>query len=144
MGITHHGLFVEQHFIGYNHIISISHVNKNGTESRLPIIDNRGMPGPYLYGFNWAKWTFRVNGPNIDPKGLSDGIRSFTAFWAHRHGVTLEDDVFKVYVKKVPVPTGWEKDFLQNPSQNPHWVEAGTAVWKSKHYTSQIQNIESL
>ncbi|MES2762435.1 MAG: DCC1-like thiol-disulfide oxidoreductase family protein [Bacteroidota bacterium] len=144
LGITHHSLFMKTHFDEYEHIISVSYCNKKSGLQRLPIMDEHGMPGSYLYGFNWAKWTFRTNSPKIDSVKLSSGIRSFTAFWAQKNNVSLLNDSFIVFVKKVQIPTGWQRDFLRTQLSKSTWIDAGKIYWKNKSYYSNIKNIETL
>lgn len=142
-GINHHGLFMDYHFAGYNHSIAVLYKTDNGKQVWLPITDPDGTPGNYQFGHNWAKWTFRANSPLIDHERLSTSIRDFTAFWAYKNNVNLEDAVFEIKVKKNEVPTHWEKDFLTRQLQNP-WLDAGKIIWKDKQFRSEIVDIEAL
>ncbi|WP_405325905.1 DCC1-like thiol-disulfide oxidoreductase family protein [Leeuwenhoekiella sp. LLG6367-2.1] len=141
-GITHHGVFVDSHFENYNHAIGVVYIN-NEKEVWLPITNNDGSPGPYMYGEIWAKWTFRSNAPEIDQEVLAASVRDFTAFWAHKNNVDLNDAVFKIKVKKTDVPKSWEKDFLNKQLNHP-WLDGGEVYWKNKKFESDIVQIESL
>ena len=141
-GITPHGVFMDWHFRNYNHVIAVVYEQPDGTEEWLPIIDENGQPGYYNYGFNWVKWTFRVNGPTINQSNLNRGVRDFTAFWAKRHGVSLKNATFRIKVKKIEKPS-WRKDFLREQMAKP-WVDGGYVVWKNRRFTSKIKNIERL
>ncbi len=99
-GITKHGVFMDGHFNGYNHIVSVYYVDKNENKVRLPIITEEGLPDYYNYGANWVKWTFRVVGTRINEKTLSKGLRRFSAFWAHKHNIDLTDAKFIIKEKK--------------------------------------------
>ncbi|MFT6849646.1 MAG: putative DCC family thiol-disulfide oxidoreductase YuxK [Sphingobacteriales bacterium] len=143
-GITQHAVFTDHiHFNDYNHVIAITHLDDTGKEIWLPIIDQNGQPDFYIYGANWVKWTFRVNGINVDQKKLKDGIRDFTAFWAYKNHIDLKNTIFNIKVKKIQSHNGWEKNFLRNQMQNP-WFDAGTIHWNNEVFTAEIPNIESL
>jgi predicted DCC family thiol-disulfide oxidoreductase YuxK len=142
-GITQHGVFVDSHFNNYNHNISVWYLDKFGKETVLPIIMENGTPGWYNFGTNWAKWTFRVNSPNINQENLSKGVRDFTAFWAQRNGVELIDAKFIIKVKKVDIPNDWEEGYYDKEAQKP-WLDGGYVLWKDKKFTSYIYDVESI
>src|SRR5699024_10630276 len=99
-GITHHAVFMDFHFDGYNHSVSVVYIEKDGSKNWLPLTDKVGSPGNYIFGFNWVNWTFRVNAPSINHEQLLDGLKDYTAFWAHKNGIELDGALFKVKVKK--------------------------------------------
>lgn len=142
-GITQHGVFMDWHFYRYNHSIGVVFIDENSHQVWLPLTEEDGKPGDYLIGHNWVKYTFRVNAPTIDQDILTDGLRDFTAFWAHKNGVDLDDARFLIKVKKNEQPTGWEKDFLHRQLANP-WIDAGVIVWKDQQFEANIVNIEEL
>jgi predicted DCC family thiol-disulfide oxidoreductase YuxK len=131
LGITSHGVFMDSHFNGYNHIISVAYVDDSGRRIPVPIINEDGTPGPYIYGANWVKWTFRVNAPQVNMEELERGIRDFSAFWAFKNGINLENAVFEIRVKKIEVPRDWEKDFLLRQMSGA-WIPAGKAIWENR------------
>lgn len=144
LGITHHVVFTDKiHFDGYNHIIAVTYIQKDGSEKFLPIINEKGMPSTYLYSFNWVKWTFRVNGRNVDQAKLEKGVRDFTAFWAHKNGVSLKDAKFEIRVKKIESSSVWKENHLKSQMNKP-WISAGFIDWENNQFTSHIKNIESL
>ncbi|MFN3020010.1 DCC1-like thiol-disulfide oxidoreductase family protein [Chryseobacterium sp. TY3] len=143
IGITHHAVFMDYHFNEYNHIIAVTYKDNLGRETWLPIINQEGTPGSYLYGFNWVKWSFRVNHNKIDQNNLEKGIGDFTAFWAYKNGADLNDATFTIKVKKIDTPKSWEKDFLKKQMQKP-WKDVGTARWRDKEYFIDIPIIEEL
>jgi predicted DCC family thiol-disulfide oxidoreductase YuxK len=142
-GITHHAVFMDAHFSNYNHSVAVIHKAPNGTDVWLPITDSDGMPGNYLFGPNWIKWTYRSNSPLINQELLSNGIQSFTAFWAYKNGINLDDAEFIIKVKKNEDPTEWEYDFLNKQLSNP-WLDGGTAKWENKMFSADLKNIEDL
>jgi predicted DCC family thiol-disulfide oxidoreductase YuxK len=142
-GITHHGVFMDRHFNGYNHSIAVVYKAPDGKERWLPIFDKNGTPGNYIFGPLWVKWTFRVNGPTIDQEKLAIGIRDFTAFWAHQNNVSLANAVFAIKVKKNREPKVWEYDFLKKELSNP-WLDGGTVIWEDEVFKSAVREIEQM
>ncbi|WP_289037846.1 DCC1-like thiol-disulfide oxidoreductase family protein [uncultured Zobellia sp.] len=142
-GVTTHAVFMDTHFNDYNHIVAIEAVLDNGEKLWLPIIDKEGNPDKYIYSFNWVKWTFRVNNPNINQKTLERGVRDFIAFWAHKNSVNVNTTQFLIKVKKVDIPTQWEKDFLTKQMAKP-WLDGGYVEWKNDKFYGFIKGIESL
>ncbi|MDC7995703.1 HTTM domain-containing protein [Altibacter sp. HG106] len=134
MGITPHGVFVDNHFIGYNQIFTLSYKG-----ALLPMYTEDGMPGAYLKGGVWANFNFRVNGPkvlqNIDD--LERGLVRYAAFWAHEQQLNLEGESFTVVMKKTDVTFEWEKDWLQNNLEN-EWKAVGELQWDGSSSTLKL------
>ena len=143
LGITNHGVFMDNHFDNYNHIIAITYENNDGAEEWLPIIRQDGTVGNYLYGFNWVKWSWRVNAPDIENKNLEKGIRDFTAFWAEKNQVDLIQARFNILVKRIEIPEEWKKDFLKNQMKKP-WIKGGSVEWINYNFVANIKEIESM
>ncbi|MDP2385472.1 MAG: DCC1-like thiol-disulfide oxidoreductase family protein [Bacteroidota bacterium] len=144
-GITNHGVFMDNHFNNYNHIIRVDYVEGNKSIT-LPIIDKNGMPDAYLKNFNWVKWTFRVDAGNIGMDRLKKGIRDFSSHWLHKSEVRYEENKefkFIIYCKKIDSPKGFEYDFLNRQIAKP-WQQVGTAVWYNGEFTPDIKNIEEI
>ncbi len=141
LGLTHHTLFMDYHFKGYDHIFNISYVAKDGSITRLPIMDEGGSPSYLIYGTNWAKWTFRVNGPGKQVKQgqFGRGVRDFTAFWAHKQGIKTKDATFVVELKTVEIPAGYVPDLLRKQRALP-WETIGTATWNDNQFEMQIDS----
>lgn len=142
-GITHHGIFMDSHFNEYNHTVAVVYKSSAGEEIWLPIFDENGTPGNYLFGPLWAKWSFRINGPIINQVKLANGIRDFTAFWAYQNGISLKDATFEIKVKKSRVAKEWEYDFLKKELQNP-WLDGGRVVWENAVFKPEIKVIEQM
>ncbi|WP_299550007.1 HTTM domain-containing protein [Seonamhaeicola sp.] len=131
-GITKHPVFMDNHFKGYNHILSISYVDNSNGETLLPIINEKGMVGTYLRGSVWVNWSYRVNSPEVDQTQLKNGLFAYSAYWAHKNNIDLTDAVFKVKVKKIELPNWkWEEDYLTKQLHKP-WQNAGSVLWKDK------------
>ena len=142
-GITHHGVFVDSHFIGNNYSIAVLYRAPSGEKEWLPITSEKGTPGNYLVGPIWTKWTFRVNNPIIEQERFLKGLRNFTAFWAHQHNISLHAAVFEIKVKKYLIPEKWEYDFLKRQLQQ-NWVDAGEVEWKDHVFSADVKLIEQM
>ena len=143
LGITNHPIALDEHFAGYTRIVAVTYVGADGVERFLPIIRADGQPGAYLYGVLWLKWTYDIVTKKIDQARLEKGIRNFTAFWATKNHVDLNNCQFKVKVKKIQEATEWEPDFLEKQRAAP-WTEAGVVTWKNQHFTAQLADITAL
>ena len=146
LGLTKHSVFVDAHYLGYNHIIAIVYLNKKGEEIWLPLINKNGQPSYYNYGTIWKKISFSMNAQKIDNQILSSGVRDFTAFWANKSmKIDLIDTKFLIKVKKIDSLKNWEwqKDFLNKQIAKP-WIDGGYIEWKGKKFISHIKDIESL
>jgi|TARA_B110000902_G_scaffold71255_1_gene84346 predicted DCC family thiol-disulfide oxidoreductase YuxK len=142
-GIKSHGVFIDRnHYEGYNHIIAVTYVNED-KETWLPMINKMGQPDWYNYGINWRKISFSMNSPEIDSTQLMRGVRDFTAFWAHKNNIDLNDAKFALKVKKMDSPTGWERDFINKQIAKP-WINGGFVSWENEEMTSHIKDIERL
>lgn len=144
-GITHHAVFMDYHFSKYNHIIAVTYLDKNGNEVWLPIINKDGTPGRNLhYGPLWVKWSFRVNNNEINQDNLKKGIRDFTAFWAYKNNIDLNDAKFIIKLKKIDTaPYEWKKGFLSE-QMNKSWADIGEATWHNKEFSVDIPEVETL
>ena len=143
LGVTSHAVFIDSHMNNYNHIIAIQAIMPNGNKKFLPLINENGHPDYYNYSFNWVKYTFRVNSPNIDQSLLSKGLRDFTAFWLHKNNLENHDIKLNILVKKVASPKKWTHDFLNIQIAKP-WIDAGYIMWDNKIFSSHIKDIEQL
>ena len=123
LGLTKHPVFMDGHFQKYDQLIGIKYNN-----TFIPITQENGMPGSLLQGGTWIKWTWRTNAPLIDKKNFESGVRDFTAYWAFLNQVSLEDTEFEIVLKKIEIPTYWEKDFLKTQLAKP-WKSIGKAHW---------------
>ncbi|WDQ15648.1 DCC1-like thiol-disulfide oxidoreductase family protein [Rhodopirellula sp. P2] len=139
-GITYHGVFMDSHFDGYEHQIRIT---DKTTGETLPVTTKAGAPGKYLTGFNWVKWSFRVNAPNVDQTKLANGIRDFSAFWIHDRGLDLYGEHnMQVDVRRIRLPLTWEHNYYRSVMKTP-WQSAGTASWNNGVFGIEIGEIES-
>ncbi|MEI6949519.1 DCC1-like thiol-disulfide oxidoreductase family protein [Paraflavisolibacter sp. H34] len=140
-GVHAHAVFIDSHFESYNHLISVSYKNPEGREVLLPITDEDGFPGWLQIGPNWAKWGFRINGNQVTPNRLREGLKRFTAFWMYKQGIDFNQAEFVVKVKEVDTPTGWEKDFLQKQISH-SWINVGGAKWQGGQFLMDIADFD--
>lgn len=144
-GISGHGLFVDGHFRNFNHLINVTYIDENGQKTRLPFVEENGMPGDYIRGINWANYIFRVIGPNINQENLETGLVRYVTFWSFNEGIDMNKGSFVVELKKVETPNDfeWQEGFLTKQMAAP-WVEIGTMSSTENVLTIDIPNVESL
>jgi predicted DCC family thiol-disulfide oxidoreductase YuxK len=139
LGITAHAVFMDYHFKDYRNLIAVVYKDVDGKETHLPIVDEKGNIGSFIYGANWVKWTFRVNGRTPEIKTLNDGLKRFTAFWSYINRKSFDNSQFIIKVKKIDAVMEWEKDFLNRQLQKP-WIEVGSVFWKSGNFVALEEN----
>jgi hypothetical protein len=74
---------------------------------------------------------------------LKRGFRDFTAFWIGTTHHSFKDARFRIWVKYMDTPVGWEYNFLRNQMAKP-WHDAGTVQWLDKQFSTDIVNIEEI
>jgi hypothetical protein len=141
-GACWHGVFLDGHFRGYDHIVAVVYLHPDGTEEWLPMTTPTGQAGSYASGRQWARWAFRACNPYMDCQHLATGVRDFTAFWAVRHGIDLNDASFRLLVKSYVPAQKWQRNHLLEQVNKP-WQMAGTARWKNQQFECRIGNIEA-
>jgi len=131
VGITPHALYLHDHFAGYNHIIALTYLDKNGTEIWLPFVNKAGR----LLAPNWGRvhsmWANIAITSNIDKLRLEKFIMKVTAFWGTKSELNLNNTVFQIKLKKIQAPFEWHKDLLNN-NLSGSWSTIGTAKWQQK------------
>lgn len=129
MGVARHGVFLDHHFKGYNHIFKVVYVDKNGVRTTIPIIDDQGMPGAYTTGIIWRNISFNVVTSRIKEKKFEDGILPYLKFYLADKQLDASQADFEFYYKEIETPVSWEKDFLHKQMAKP-WIKAGTCKFK--------------
>jgi predicted DCC family thiol-disulfide oxidoreductase YuxK len=142
-GITNHPIALDEHFAGYTRLVAITYTGPDGVEQFLPITRPSGQPGAYLYGPVWLKWTYGTVSGHIDQPRLEKSIRNFTAFWANKHQVDLNNCRFQVKVKKIAEATNWQPNFL-NQQLAAGWQDAGTVQWRQQQFSANLAAINKL
>jgi hypothetical protein len=142
LGLAPHGVYVDEHFEGYNHIIAI---RQPGEKSHIPLIDEVGQAGWYNSGRFFVYWSFRANAPSIKIPSLKQGIERYTAFWSGKNKIDLSanDTSFEIVYKTVNVNIAWERGVLSDSLRDP-WIHLADSTWHSGKCTLQLPDIESL
>ena len=132
------------YFTFQRHIIAVEYLAPEGQQNIwLPITTFTGQPDEYQVGPTWARWCFRVNGPHLKDDVLQRGLRDFTAYWIGKTHHSFKDARFRIWVKYMDTPTGWEYNFLRNQMAKP-WNDAGTVQWSNKQFSTELVNIEEI
>jgi hypothetical protein len=142
-GICSHSVFLDGHFANYDHIVAVTLIRPDGSETWLPLTRPTGQMGWYATGRIWAKWAFRGNAQYMSVEHLKLALRDLTGFWARKNDVDLGDARFRVLVKKYDEHADWQHDYLQRQADKP-WTIAGTIHWKGGAFSADIINIEAL
>jgi hypothetical protein len=142
-GVCSHSVFLDGHFDDYDHIVAVTWVRPDGSETWLPLTRPTGQMGWYATGRIWAKWAFRGNSQYMALEQLKPTLRDLTGFWARKNEVDLTDARFKVLVKKYEKHSGWQADYLKRQAEKP-WTVVGTAHWKGGTFSADIVDIEAL
>jgi predicted DCC family thiol-disulfide oxidoreductase YuxK len=142
-GVTPHTVFLDFHFVGYNHIVAVVYEDPGGKDVWLPIIRPNGQVHWMTSGRLWVFWTFRSMSPYVNPARLNLGVKRMTAFWMERQGISPRNATFRILVKRVEVPARWERGFLARQKERP-WVDGGSVTWRNGTFHAEIKNVETL
>jgi hypothetical protein len=67
-----------------------------------------------------------------------------TAFWGQKSGLSLDNTVFSIKLKKIAAPTYWVQDQLHK-NFSAEWVTIGSATWTNKVISFDLpENINAL
>lgn len=121
LGITHHTVFLDSHFEGFNHIFKVTYA-ANHKEKIIPIIDDNGMPAEYTSGGIWRDISFNVITQNIEKDKMEKGILPYLKYYINENKIVNGE--FEFYVKEIEIPNKWEKDFLEKQIAKP-WYKVG-------------------
>lgn len=137
LGITPHALYLHDHFEGYDRILAITYIDPNGVERWLPFVNQQGR----LLSPNWGRvhsmWANIAVTPTIDNQRLSKFIMKVTAFWGQKTGISLENAVFIIKMKKIAAPTQWVPDQLHKNFLS-QWVTIGSAKWSNQQISFDL------
>jgi len=140
LGITPHALYLHDHFEGYDDLLAITYIDKDGQEQWLPFVNEEGR----LLAPNWGRvhsmWANIAVTPNINADRVSKFIMKVTAFWGTKVGLDLNHARFIIKHKKIVSPVQWHFN-LRKENLSGDWQSIGTATWKNKHYQLQMQAI---
>ncbi|MFD3003274.1 hypothetical protein ACFS7Z_23125 [Pontibacter toksunensis] len=111
-------------------ILSVEYIGPDKGTVWLPIIDRQGKASAYSFGRMFTKWSRTIGAYPEDTAQVKDGVVRFTAFWAAKHKVSLQDATFRLLAKEATVQFNWERDYLRKQIDNP-WHEVGKLVWQN-------------
>lgn len=125
-GITHHSVFLDAHFAGYDHSIRIV-CEHEGKTYELPLYDKSGMPYGYNTGVIWRNMSFNVVSARLSSEKMEKGIKPYLDFYLRDMGWHGPAHTFHFYVRQVEAPLGWEKGFFRKEADKA-WDYAGNCV----------------
>ncbi len=128
VGITPHALYLHDHFEGYNHLLAITYIDRDGNEQWLPFVTEEGRLAAPNWGRVHSMWANIAVTPNINRQRLHKFIMKVTAFWGVKSELELNNTIFKIKLKKINAPEFWVKDLLNN-NLSGEWATIGTAIW---------------
>jgi predicted DCC family thiol-disulfide oxidoreductase YuxK len=143
-GIAPHALYLHDHFAGYDRILAITYLDAQGKEQWLPFVNEQGR----LLAPNWGRvqsmWANIAVTPTINNVRLQKFIMKVTAFWGQKSGLSLDNTVFSIKLKKIAAPTYWVQDQLHK-NFSAEWVTIGSATWTNKVISFDLpENINAL
>lgn len=132
-GLGTHPVYMDQSFYGYE--LKFSYVEPGKQPITLPMINDNGMAGWYIYGPNYVSFLFNcvskstnVHGRDLvstfDEKRINDGIYPWIKFWAIKNNIDPKKGIFLVEIKEFKIAKEWEKDYLKKARSKP-WVLIG-------------------
>ena len=141
-GVCSHGVFLDHHFENYDHIVAVTYIEPDGTETWLPLTRPSGQVGWYSTGRIWAKWAFRQCAVHVGRAGQKRPTRR-DCLLGREERRAADRCAFQRVGERVRPRTGWQRNFLYNQAQKP-WSPAGTAQWKDGQFSAEIVNIEAI
>lgn len=143
-GITPHALYLHDHFAGYDRILAITYIDKQGKEQWLPFVNEQGR----LLAPNWGRvhsmWANIAVTPTINNARLRKFTMKVTAFWGTKIGLDLNDAHFRIKMKRIESATDWVPDQLHRNFAAP-WVDIGSVTWKNQEISYDLpHNINTL
>lgn len=131
LGITPHALYLHDHFAGYDHLLAIAYLDREGGEHWLPFVNEEGR----LLAPNWGRvhsmWANIAVTPDINELRLKKFIMKVTAFWGIKTGLDLDHTRFIIKMKKITSPVEWVFD-LRKQNLSGDWQDIGTAQWHGR------------
>lgn len=138
-GITPHALYVHDHFQGYDHILAITYIDREGKEQWLPFVNEQGR----LLAPNWGRvhsmWANIAVTPNINNTRLSKLLMKVTAFWGKNCDLDINQTQFIIKMKKISAPNTWVYD-LRNTNLQGEWQYIGNAKWENGNFHISLPN----
>ena len=137
LGITPHALYMHDHFEGYNKILAITYIEKDGKERWLPFINEQGRIVAPNWGRVHSMWANIAVTSKINKTRLEKFIMKVTAFWGIKLGLDLNKTEFIIKQKIVSAPNYWQYDLRKNNLHN-DWHNIGSAKWNNNQIYCSI------
>lgn len=132
-GITHHGVFVDHHFQGFNHLFRAEFVDKFGKRHHVPVLDKNGLVDNLVMEQTWRNIAFETITQNVRQEVFEPNFRLFLLqyFYEYKPNGAHDDrqGTFILYGKKIKVAREWEKDMLKKNMESP-WFPVGTCSFE--------------
>jgi predicted DCC family thiol-disulfide oxidoreductase YuxK/uncharacterized membrane protein YphA (DoxX/SURF4 family) len=129
LGITPHGLYLHDHFAGYEHLLALTYRDQAGRERWLPFVNEEGR----LVAPNWGRvqsmWANVAVTARIKRERLYRLIQKVTLFWGKEVGLDVANAEFTIKLKRIRVPMDWERDLRHRNISQP-WQDIGKVIWK--------------
>jgi predicted DCC family thiol-disulfide oxidoreductase YuxK len=136
-GITPHALYLHDHFEGYDRILAITYLDPQGNEQWVPFVNEQGrLLAPY-WGRVHSMWANIAVTPTIDNARLRKFVMKVTAFWGQQMGISFNDAIFRVKMKKIDAPTHWVHDQLHKNFSS-QWLTVGSVHWLDKQISYDL------
>ena len=144
IGITPHALYLHDHFEGYDHILAITYLDRDGVEHWLPFVNEQGRMLAPNWGRVHSMWANIAVTPNIDEFRLKKFIMKITVFWGTKLKLDMENTRFIIKMKKIKAPFLWEKD-LRRHNLSGDWLAIGSAQWHEREFKINLpKDIDAL
>ncbi len=141
LGITPHGLYLHDHFEGFNHLFAFSYYDKQEREIFLPFVNEEGRIVAPNWGRIQSMWANVAVMADVKLLRFQKFTEKVTAFWGAKVGLDLNDAKLTLKMKEVQTPMEWEKN-LRNRNIAEPWVDIGTVIWKDGAMRLEIPNVD--
>lgn len=141
LGITPHGLYVDDHLKGFDHLFAFTYNNYKDEETWLPFINQEGRIVAPNWGRIQSMWANVAIMADVDQKRFFKFTEKVTAFWCAKIGLDLSDLELTIKMKEIQTPAEWERD-LRNKNIARPWRNIGRVIWKNGSMTLDIPEVD--
>ena len=141
LGITPHGLYLHDHFEGFNHLFAFTYNDQQGREIFLPFVNEEGRIVAPNWGRIQSMWANVAVVADVKLLRFQKFTEKVTAFWGTKVGLELNDAKLTLKMKEVQTPMEWKKN-LRNRNIAEPWVDIGTVIWKDGAMRLEIPNVD--
>jgi len=141
LGITPHGLYLHDHFEGFNHLFAFTYMDNQGQEKFLPFVNEEGRIVAPNWGRIQSMWANVAVMADVKRLRFRKFSEKVTAFWGTKVGIDLSNAVLTLKMKEIQTPVEWEKNLRYNNIVQP-WVDIGTVIWKDGAMRLDIPEVD--